>query len=178
MVSVASACGAGKVGQMESVQKAIRLTFFDQRTARQVMFEHSATADAVMIVAAVHAIVILVLSVRSGTFNLLGILEGVIIGIAGLLFLSFAIWLMATRLLKGNGDPQTMIRTAGFASLPFLLGAVDFAWLGLLWYLALLVVVAKVVFGLRWVEAGAAVGLGAALIYLVQTLLGAAFFRF
>ena len=43
---------------MESLQKAIRLTFFDQRTARQVMFEQSATADAVMIVAAVHAIVL------------------------------------------------------------------------------------------------------------------------
>jgi hypothetical protein len=45
---------------MESVQKAIRLTFFDQRTARQVMFEHSATADAVMIVGAVHAPVLVV----------------------------------------------------------------------------------------------------------------------
>jgi len=175
---VASACDAGKVGQVESVQKAIRLTFFDQRTARHVMFEHGATADAVMIVAAVHAIVILVNSIRFGTFDLLGLLEGVIIGIAGWLFLSFAIWLMATKLLKGNGDPQTMIRTAGFASLPLLLGAVGLAWVGVLWYVALLVVVAKVVFGLRWVEAGAAVVLGAALIYLVQIILGATFFRF
>jgi len=175
---VASACDAGKVGQVESAQKAIRLTFFDQRTARQVMFEHGATADAVMIVAAVHAIVILVNSIRFGTFDLLGLLEGVIIGIAGWLFLSFAIWLMATKLLKGNGDPQTMIRTAGFASLPLLLGAVGLAWVGVLWYVALLVVVAKVVFGLRWVEAGAAVVLGAALIYLVQIILGATFFRF
>ena len=38
--------------------------------------------------------------------------------------------------------------------------------------------VAKVVLGLRWIEAGAAVGLGAALIYLIQSLLGATFFRF
>jgi hypothetical protein len=163
---------------MESVQKAIRLTFFDQRTARQVMFEHNATADAVMIVAGVHAVVILVNFIGNSTFDLIGLLEGVIRGVAGWLFLSFAIWLMATKLLKGNGDPQTLIRTAGFASLPLLLGAVGFDWLGLLWYLVLLVVVAKVVCGLRWVEAGAAVGLGAALIYLVQTLLGAAFFRF
>ena len=162
---------------MESVQKAIRLTFFDQRTARQVMFEHSATADAVLIVAVVHAIVLLANSLRFGSFDLLGILEGVIIGIAGWLFLSFAIWLMATKLLKGNGDPQTMIRTAGFASLPLLLGAVGFDWVGVLWFVALLVVVAKVVFGMRWVEAGAAVALGTALIYLIQTLLGAAFFR-
>jgi hypothetical protein len=47
-----------------------------------------------------------------------------------------------------------------------------------LWHLALLVLVAKVVLGLRWIEAGAAVGLGAALIYLIQTLLGATSFRF
>jgi len=163
---------------MESLQKAIRLTFFDQRTARQVMFEHSATADAVMIVGAVHAIVLVVLSIRFGSFDLLGVLEGVIIGIAGWLFLSFAIWLMATKLLKGNGDAQTMIRTAGFASLPLLLGAVNLSWLGVLWHVALLVVVAKVVFGMKWMEAVAAVALGAALIYLIQALLGAAFFRF
>jgi hypothetical protein len=163
---------------MESLQKAIRLTFFDQRTARQVMFEQSATADAVMIVAAVHAIVLLVISFRFGVFDLLGLIEGVIVGIAGWLFLSFAIWLMATKVLKGNGDAQTMIRTAGFASLPLLLGAVSLSWLGVLWHIALLVVVAKVVFGMKWVEAAAAVALGAALIYLIQTLLGAAFFRF
>ena len=163
---------------MESLQKSIRLTFFDQRTARQVMFEQSATADAVMIVAAVHAIVLAVLSFRFGFFDLLGLIEGVIVGIAGWLFLSFAIWLMATKLLKGNGDAQTMIRTAGFASLPLLLGAVSLSWLGVLWHVALLVVVAKVVFGMKWVEAGAAVALGAALIYLIQTLLGATFFRF
>ena len=163
---------------MESVQKALRLSFFDQRTARAVMFEHSATADAVMIVAAVHAVVLLVRSLRFGVFDLLGLVEGVITGIAGWLFLSFAIWLMATKLLKGNGDPQTMIRTAGFASLPLLLGAVSLSWAGVLWHVALLVVVAKVVFGMKWVEAGAAVALGAALIYLIQGLLGAAFFRF
>jgi hypothetical protein len=163
---------------MESLQKALRLTFFDQRTARQVMFEQSATADAVMIVAAVHAIVLAVISFRFGIFDLLGLIEGVIVGIAGWLFLSFAIWLMATKVLKGNGDAQTMIRTAGFASLPLLLGAVSLSWLGVLWHVALLVVVAKVVFGMKWVEAGAAVALGAALIYLIQTLLGATFFRF
>ena len=163
---------------MESLQKALRLTFFDQRTARQVMFEQSATADAVMIVAAVHAIVLAAISIRFGVFDLLGLVEGVIVGIAGWLFLSFAIWLMATKLLKGTGDAQTMIRTAGFASLPLVLGAASLSWLGVLWHVALLVVVAKVVFGMKWVEAGAAVALGAALIYLVQTLLGATFFRF
>jgi hypothetical protein len=168
---------------MDSVQKAIRLTFFDQRTARQVMFEHSATADAVMIVGAVYLAIFLVGSLRSGGFDFLGILQDVIFGIAGWLFLSFAIWIMGTKLIKGNGDPQTLIRTAGFASLPLLLQALNFIWgplglVGLVWYLGLLVLVAKVVLGLRWVDAGASVALGVALIYLIQTLLGGTFFRF
>ena len=168
---------------MESVQKALRLTLFDQRTTRQVMFEHGATADAVMIVAGVYAIVILVGSLGRGSFDLLGLLEGVIRGVAGWLFLSFAIWLMGTKLIKGNAEPQTLIRTAGFASLPLLLSSLTFIWsalglVGFIWHLALLVLVAKVVLGLRWIEAGAAVGLGWALIFLIQTLLGATFFRF
>ena len=168
---------------MESLQKALRLSFFDQRTARQVMFEHSATADAVMIVGGVYAVVIIVNFLTAGTFDLFGLLEGIIRGIAGWLFLSFAIWVMGTKVIKGSGDPQTLIRTAGFASLPLVLGALNFVWsglglVGLLWHVGLLVMVAKVVLGLRWIEAGAAVGLGAALIYLIQTLLGATFFRF
>lgn len=168
---------------MESLQKAIRLTFFDQRTARQVMFEHSATADAVMIVGGVYLATFLIGSIGSGRFDVLQILQDVILGIARWLFLSFAIWVMGTKLIKGNGDPQTLIRTAGFASLPLLLGALNFIWgqlglVGFVWYLALLVLVAKVVLGVRWVDAGAAVALGVALIFLIQTLLGAAFFRF
>ena len=168
---------------MESLQKSIRLSFFDQRTARQVMFEHSATADAVMIVGGVYAVVIILSFLTAGAFDLFGLLEGIIRGIAGWLFLSFAIWVMGTKVIKGSGDPQTLIRTAGFASLPLVLGALDFVWrelglVGLLWHVGLLVMVAKVVLGLRWIEAGAAVGLGAALIYLIQSLLGATFFRF
>ena len=168
---------------MESVQKAMRLSFFDQRSARQVMFEHSATADAVMIVGGVYAIIIIVNFLTVGAFDLFALLEGIIRGIAGWLFLSFAIWVMGTKVIKGSGDPQTMIRTSGFATLPLLLGAFDFGWgqpglVGLVWHLGLLVMVAKVVLGLRWIEAGAAVGLGAALIFLIQGLLGATFFRF
>ena len=168
---------------MESVQKAMRLSSFDQRAARQVMFEHSATADAVMIVGGVYAVVIIASFLTGSPFDLFGLLEGIIRGIAGWLFLSFAIWVMGTKVIKGNGDPQTMIRTSGFATLPLVLGAFNFYWgqlgrVGLAWHLGLLVMVAKVVLGITWIEAGAAVGLGAALIYLIQSLLGATFFRF
>ena len=168
---------------MESVQKAMRLSFFDQRTARQVMFEHSATADAVMIVAGVSAVVVMASFFTGTPFDLFGLLEGIIRGIARWLFLSFAIWVMGTKVIKGSGDPQTMIRTSGFATLPLLLEAFTFYWgqlgrVGLAWHLGLLVIVANVVLGVRWIEAAAAVGLGAALILLIQSLLGGTFFRF
>lgn len=163
---------------MEVIQKAFRLATFDRRTATRVMLDQSATGDAVLLVAGVQALVIVVLFIRVGAFSITSLLEGVIRGLAAWLFLSFAIWLMGTKVLKGNGDPQTMIRTAGFATLPLLLGAVGLSWLGLVWYLAVLVLVAKLVLGSGWGEAAAAVGLGAALIYLIQTLLGAALFRF
>lgn len=163
---------------MEVIQKAFRLATFDRRTATHVMLDHSATGDAVLLVAGVQALVIVVLFFRVGTFSITSLLEGVIRGLAAWLFLSFAIWLMGTKVLKGNGDPQTMIRTAGFATLPLLLGAVGLSWLGLVWYLAVLVLVAKLVLGSGWGEAAAAVALGAALIYLIQTLLGAALFSF
>ncbi|HSL25379.1 MAG TPA: YIP1 family protein [Acidimicrobiia bacterium] len=163
---------------MEALQRALRLSFFDRRTANQIMFDHSATGDAVLLVAAVQAAVIAVLFLRAGAFSPMALLEGAIGGIAGWLFLSFAIWLMGTRVLKGSGDAQTMIRTTGFGTLPLLLGAAGYGWVGLVWHLAILVLVARVVLGLDWAEAGGAVALGAALIYLIQTLLGAALFRF
>lgn len=163
---------------MESLKKALRLAAFDRRTAVSVMFDHAATGDAVLIVAAVHLIVVLVAFVRVGVFNLLGLLESMILGVAGWLFLSFAIWISGTRVFKGTGEAQTLIRTSGFAHLPLLLGAVGLALVGLVWYLAVLVLVTAVVVGLGWKEAIGAVLLGTALVYLVQILFRAPFLLF
>jgi hypothetical protein len=92
---------------------------------------------------------------------------------------------MGTKVLKGAGAIEAMIRVSGFARLPLLLGVVDyltgsgiFGVVGLVWHLALLVVAAGVVLGLQLKEAVAAVALGAALIAVVQLVFGAALFRF
>jgi hypothetical protein len=166
---------------VESLKRAIRLAGFDRRVAVGLMFDQGATGDAVLIVGAVHLIVALVTFIRVGFFSVLGLLESLILGVAGWLFLSFAIWIMGTRLLKGSGEAQAVIRTSGFAHLPILLRALGpglFGLLGLAWYLAALVLVTGVVLGLGWKEALGAVVLGAALIYLIQTLFRAPFLLF
>ncbi|MGH8923073.1 MAG: YIP1 family protein [Acidimicrobiia bacterium] len=169
----------------ENLRHALRLASFDRQAARRISFDTSATADAVVLVAAIEAILVGVLLAVSRRFDLIRLLEAVILGIAGWLILAAAIWLMGTKVLKGSGEIEAMIRVSGFARLPLLLGIVGFltrgsifSLLGLVWHLALLVVVAGVVFGLKLKEAVAAVALGAAVVFVVQLVFRAAFFRF
>ena len=169
----------------ENFRHALRLSSFDRQAARRISFDSSATADAVVLVAAIEAILVGVQLAITRRFDLIGLLEAVILGIAGWLILAAAIWLMGTKVLKGSGAIEAMIRVSGFARLPLLLGVIDyltgsgiFRLVGLVWHLALLVVAAGVVLGLQLKEAVAAVALGAALIAVVQLVFGAALFRF
>ena len=169
----------------ESLRQALRVSSFDRQAARRISFDNSTTADAVVLVAAIEAVLVGVLLAVTRRFDLIGLLEAVILGIAGWLILAAAIWLMGTKVLKGSGAIEAMIRVSGFARLPLLLGIVGFltgseifGLVGLLWHLALLVVAAGVVLGLQLKEAVAAVALGAALIAVVQLVFGAVLFRF
>jgi hypothetical protein len=169
----------------ENLRHALRLSSFDRQAARRISFDSTATADAVVLVAAIEAVLVGVLLAVTRRFDLIGLLEAVILGIAGWLILAAAIWLMGTKVLKGAGAIEAIIRVSGFARLPLLLGVVDyltgsgiFRVVGLVWHLALLVVAAGVVLGLQLKEAVAAVALGAALIAVVQLVFGAALFRF
>lgn len=160
---------------LNSLQRAARLAGFDRRVATELMFDSSAMGDAVLLVAAVHLSIGLVVSIRGGFFDIVALLTAAIYGVAGWLILSFAIWLMGTRVLKGTGDLQALMRAAGFGTLPLLLAVISLGWVGTLWHLGILVVVAAVVLGLQWKEAAGAVLLGAALVVLVQLLFRAPF---
>lgn len=149
---------------------------FDRRTARELMFDSSATGDAVLLVAAIHVVIVLTRMIMAGVFDLIGLLETAIFGVAGWLILSFAIWLMGTKVLKGSGDVQALMRVAGFASLPLLLGIVGLGWVGSIWQLAILVVGTSVVLGQDLKEALGSVVLGAALVLVIQLLFRAPFF--
>lgn len=168
----------------DALRRAFRIAMFDRPTVRAVSSESTATGDAVLLVAAVEAIVALALMIGSGVLSLSFFVETVILGVAGWLFLSAAIWFMGTRVLKGSGTIDAMFRATGFARLPMLLGVIDgfvggnlSGQIGLLWYLALVVVATGVVLGLKWEEALGAVVLGAALVLLVQLIFRAPFFR-
>ncbi len=160
---------------IKSLERAVRLSGFDRRVATELMFDTSAMGDAVLLVAAVHLAIGLVVSLRFGLFDIVALLTAAVYGVAGWLILSFAIWLMGTRVLKGTGDVQAMMRGAGFGTLPLLLAVVNLGWVGTLWQLAILVVVTIVVLGLELKEAAGAVLLGAALVVLIQLLFRAPF---
>jgi hypothetical protein len=176
---------------VEQIVKAFRVALFDRRTAASISFDTAATGDAVLIVAGVHAVIQIVGFVRAGSFNVFGLLQAVVLGVAGWIFLSFAVWLMGTRLLKGSGEAQTLIRLTGFAHLPLLLTALGsevqtvpnsradaIGLVGLVWYLSAVVIATSVALGLRLKESLASVVLGAALIFLFQLLLRVPFLFF
>lgn len=155
---------------MEIVTRALKLTAFDRRTATALMLDSTAMGDAVLLVAAVRTLVVAVNFLRFRVFSLTGFLESILTAVVAWLVLSMAIWFMGSRLLKGTGEADAMMRTAGFASLPLVLSAVSLGWVGLVWHLAILVLVTGVVLGLGIKESVAAVALGAALVYLISLL--------
>lgn len=168
----------------QTFQRAMRIATFDKPAARQTLFDSSATGDAVLLAAAIEAVVAIATMLALGTFGVGFFVESVILGVAGWLFLSAAIWFMGTRLLKGSGPIESMFRVTGFARLPLLLGAADgfvgnnlLGQIGLLWYLALVVVVTGIALNLHWKEALGAVVLGAAAVLLIQLIFRAPFFR-
>ncbi len=160
---------------IRTLQRAARLAGFDRRVATELMFDTSAMGDAVLLVAGIHVVIGLATSIRGGFFDLVGLLTAAIYGVAGWLILSFAVWLMGTRVLKASGDVQALMRGTGFGSLPLLLAVVEFGWVGTIWHLVVVVLVTRVVLGLEWKEAGGAVLLGAAMVVLLQLLFRAPF---
>jgi hypothetical protein len=166
---------------VEQIAKAFRVALFDRRTAASVSFNNDATGDAVLIVAGVYAALKIVGFVRGGSFDIFELLQSMVLGVAGWIFLSFAVWLMGTRLIKGSGEAQTVIRLIGFAHFPLLLTALGsdvIGLVGLVWYLSAVAVVTSGGLGLKLKESVASVVLGAALVFLIQSLLQVPFLFF
>ncbi len=165
------------------LRRALRISTFDRPTARNLIFDSDATGDAVLLVAAIEGVITLGAMLLGGGFNLILLIQSMILGIAGWLVLSAATWFMGTRLLKGSGQIEAMFRVTGFGRLPLLLGlgaAFGFQalnWIGFVWHLAVVVMAAGVVLGLELKEALAAMVLGAALVLVIQLIFRAAFFR-
>ena len=108
---------------MRTLQRAVRAALFDRKVHRDLFFDSDATADAVLLVAAISAITYLgaVVRVGLGAFSVTGLFEVVIGGLVGWLILAGGTWLAATKLLQGGGQLQTMMRLHGHCELPLVL---------------------------------------------------------
>ncbi len=159
--------------------RAFRAALFDRKPYTDWLFESAATADAAMLVIAVIAAVVVISGLIGGSALglLAGLLPTVILGLASWILLGAASWFAGTRLFEGSGDWQTVIRLQGLAYLPNLLAAAGPLpqFIGYLWYLAAAVVGTEIALSQSRRNAGLSVLTGAALLLVLELLLGATF---
>lgn len=160
----------------------MRAAIFDRKAHTELFFDSDATADAVLLVAAIQAVVYLGDVVRVGfsVLSLTQLLEVVIFGLIGWLILAGATWLAATKLFQGSGQLQTMMRLHGHCELPLLLtvaGPIG-ALVGLLWSVAAKIVATAEGASLDMIKALASVLLGLALVVLVRLIFRLPFMAF
>lgn len=160
----------------------MRASIFDRRAHNELFFDSDATADAVLLVAAIGTVVYVGTVLRIGFvgLSLTGLLEAVIFGLIGWLILAGATWLAATKLFEGSGQLQTMMRLHGHCELPLLLGAVGpiGSIAGLVWSAAAKVMATSEGASLDLIKSLAAVLLGLALVILVRLIFRLPFMAF
>ncbi len=167
-------------------QRALRAARFDKSVFDEVRWDGNATADAVVLVAVVSLTVLVGLFVGQGfrvASFVTAALNVVISNVAGWLFLAVATWFAASRLFKPQGDywrrfeqTQAIMRVHGIAYLPMILGAaLEFspiaAAAGSLWYFAAAGVGTAQVMELKLREGIIGVILGAAILFIIQSVL-------
>jgi hypothetical protein len=159
---------------MRSLQRAFRAAIFDRKVHRELFFDADATADAVLLVAAISAATYLgfVGRVGLGAFSVTGMFEVIIGGLVGWLILSAGTWLAATKLLHGSGQLQTMMRLHGHCELLLLLSLFGpwGATVGLVWTAAAKVPATSEGASLDTPKSVAAVLVGFALVVLIQLI--------
>lgn len=159
--------------------RAGRATIFDQRVFTEAFFDDDAMADSAIVVALVGAATYLGFLLRSDLafFDLFGLIQIVLYSVVSWLILGFATWFAASRIFNASGRPQTLIALQGLAVVPLLaeIFGTPYSWIGVIWYLAILVVATKQGSDLPYKEAGVSVLIGFAVAYVVRLLLGAPF---
>jgi hypothetical protein len=163
--------------------RAARAAFFDRKVYTEAFFDDDAMADGAIVVASVGAMTYLLFLVRAGAlgaFDLTALFQVLIASVASWLILGFATWFAASRLFQGSGRPQTLLALHGLAPLPLLLDAFGrpIAWLGLVWYLAILVTATKEGTDLDYKFSAVAVLIGFAAAFLIRALLRVPFAAF
>jgi hypothetical protein len=160
--------------------RAGRAAIFDKKVYTETFFDNDAMADAAIIVASVGALTYLGLLFRFGglsAFQLASLFEVLLASVASWLVLGYATWFAANRFFGGSGRPQTLLAMQGLATLPLLLEIFGspIAWVGVLWYLAALVVATKEGTDLELKFAGVSVLIGFSAAFLIRLLIGVPF---
>lgn len=159
--------------------RAGRAAIFDQRVFTEAFFDDDAMADSAIIVALVGAVTYFGFLVRSdfANFDLFGLIQIVLYSVVSWLILGFATWFAATRIFNATGRPQTLIALQGLAVIPLLaeIFGSPISWIGVIWYVAILVVATKQGSDLPYKEAGVSVLIGFAVAFVVRLLVGAPF---
>ena len=156
---------------------------FDRKVYTEAFFDNDAMADAAIIVASVGTLTYLGILLRVGDFGLFdlgGFFQVLLASVVSWLILGFATWFAANRLFQGSGRPQTLLAMQGLATPPLVLEAFrsPIAWIGVIWYLVILVVATKEGTDLEYKFAAVAVLIGFSAAFLIRALLRVPFALF
>lgn len=168
------------------LNQAWRAATLDRRIYGDWLFNSSATGDAALIVIGVTFVRYLAIVLFAGlsALSVTTLVRVVLDGLVGWIFLAVATWFAGTRLFGGGGDWQGVLRLQGLAYAPNVLGALAVvggpigAWapvIGFVWYVVASVIATEVALSLSRRNAVLSVAIGAALVLLVETLIGATF---
>lgn len=156
--------------------RAGRAAIFDKKVYTEAFFDNDAMADAAVIVASVGVLTYLGFLVRVGrlgAFDFALLFQVLLASVASWLILGYATWFAANRFFGGSGRPQTLLAMQGLATPPLLLEIFGspISWVGVLWYLAVLVIATKEGTDLDFKFAGVSVLIGFAAAFLIRALL-------
>ncbi len=174
----------------KALKQALRAARFDRTVYTQLLFDDYATGNAILILAGIAVVTTLGqvgLDPRL-TFSaslVATLLDVVLSTLWGWVIAAGILWLVGTKLFRGEARYQTVLRMVGFAYLPFVLLAlaplgifkleVFGSWLvpiSLAWFGGGLFLIAQDTFGLSKRDAGVAAGLAVVGWLAVRPLLG------
>ncbi len=162
--------------------RLFRASLFQRDAFREAYFDNDASADGAITVSLVAAATYFGLLASSAlTFSVTGLLAWVIGGVTSWLILAFATWGVARYFFNSMARPQIMVGVHGLAVLPLVLDVFDnqvIGALGLVWYIALLVIGTREVTDLDIKKSGVSVLIGFAAAVLVRALLNVPFAAF
>ena len=163
--------------------RAGRAAVFDRKVYTEAFFDNDAMADGAIVVALVGALTYFGVLVRFGDFarfDLTSLFQVLIASVTSWLILGYTTWFAANRLFQGSGRPQTLLAMHGLAPLPLVLEAFGspISSVGVLWYLAILVMATKEGTDLNYKFAAVSVLIGFAAAVVVRALIGVPFALF